>query len=103
MAYELIITQKAERDLDEILGYIVNELCNVPAAIHLTDEIEKRYRLLTENPRLYSECQQPLLKAGHYRKVVVGGYLMIYRVDTKKDIVIIERFFSDLEDYAEKL
>ncbi len=81
----------------------MNELCNLPAAVPFADEIEKRYRLLVENPNLYGECQQPLLKAGHYRKVVIGGYLMIYRADIESATVIIERFFSDLEDYVEKL
>ena len=80
-----------------------DRLTAAPAAIRLMDEIEKRYGLLTENPHLYSECQQPLLKATHYRKIVIGGYLMIYRVDSGRNAVIVERYFSDLEDYHEKL
>ena len=39
----------------------------------------------------------------HYRKVVIGGYLMIFRVDEEAKTVFVERFFSGLEDYAEKL
>lgn len=103
MAYKLIITQKAERDLDGIISYIVNELCNTPAAMRLLDEIEERYKLLAENPCIYGECQQPLLKAACYRKVVIRGFVLIYRVDVDKRTVIIERYFSDLEDYSHKL
>lgn len=103
MAFELIITHKAEQDLDDILGYIVHKSCNTQVAVHLMNKMEKRYALLSENPEMYGECRQPLLKAAHYRKAVVCGYVMIYRVDSGKNTVIIERFFSDLEDYAEKL
>lgn len=103
MAYKLQITDKAEQDLDGILGYIVTELCNLEAALHLTDEIERHYDLLLQNPYLHAECQQPLLRELHSRKVVIGGYLMLYRVDEPSGIIYIERFFSDLQDYATKL
>ena len=103
MAYKLQITDKAEQDLDAILSYIMTELCNVEAALHLADEVERHYNLLLENPFLYTECQQSLLCSRHYRKVIIGGYLMMYRVDEQSSIIYIERFFSDLQDYAEKL
>lgn len=103
MAYKLRITEKAEQDLDAILHYILTELKNMDAAIRLADEVERHYKLLSENPRLYGECQQPMLRRSHYRKVVIGGYLMIYRVDETNGIVYIERYFSELQDYAAKL
>ena len=103
MAYKLQITNKAEQDLDDILGYIMTELCNMQAALHMADEVERHYNLLLNNPNLYEECQQPLLRKAHYRKVVIGGYLMIYRVDDMADVIYIERFFSNLQDYAAKL
>lgn len=103
MAYKLQITDKAERDLDAIFDYIITELCNVEAALHLADEVERHYNLLLNNPNLYAECQQPLLHNLRYRKVIVSGYLMIYRVDEHKSMVYIERFFSGLQDYAAKL
>ncbi|MEG1013912.1 MAG: type II toxin-antitoxin system RelE/ParE family toxin [Clostridia bacterium] len=103
MVYKLQITNKAEQDLDDILGYIMTELSNMEAALHMADEVERHYNLLLKNPNLYEECQQPLLRTVHYRKVVIGGYLMIYRVDNAANIIYIERFFSDLQDYAAKL
>ncbi|MDY4008938.1 MAG: type II toxin-antitoxin system RelE/ParE family toxin [Candidatus Limiplasma sp.] len=103
MAYKLMITQKAEDDLDAILGYIFTELKNPEAAAHLMDEIDHRYEHLENNPSIYAECMQPLLKPMHYRKVVIGGYLMIFRVDEEAKTVFVERFFSGLEEYAEKL
>ena len=103
MAYRLIITEKAERDLDDIIAYIVEELCNESAAVNLFTEIERRYDMLEENPHIYPICQQILLAARGYRKVVVNGFVLIIRIDEAVGIVYIERIFSRLEDYAEKL
>lgn len=103
MAYKLRITEKADKDLDAILCYILTELKNRDAAMRFADEVERHYRLLLENPRLYGECQQPMLRRSHYRKVVIGDYLMIYRVDETNGIVYIERYFSELQDYAAKI
>lgn len=103
MGYKLLVTQKAEQDVDSILSYIMNELGNPAAAVKLMTDIEERYDRLEEQPKMYAECTQPLPRARHYRKCVIGGYVMIYRVDEDEKTVYIERFFSDLEDYAEKL
>ena len=103
MAYKLVITEKAENDLDSILTYIVDELCNSPAAAKLADEVEACYNRLAENPHLYGECQQSLLRKAHYRKAVIGNYLMSHRTDDEKEIVYVERYFSEIQDYASKL
>ena len=99
MAYSVKVTASAEKDLDSIIGYIVNELCSRQAAVHLLDEIESTYRVLSETPLCYPACAQPLLRG--YRKITVMRYVILYRVD--KDTVFIERFFSQLEDYENKL
>ena len=103
MAYKLKITEKAEADLDEILNYLLVELSNLTAAKNLLTEVQKRYDLLEQNPRIYSECEQALLKKSHYRKIVINGFLLIFRIDEMENVVYIERYFSDLEDYANKL
>lgn len=99
MAYNVKITASAEKDLDEILTYIVEELSNPQAAGHLLDEITKTFHELAENPMIYQACTQPLLQ--RFRKVVVMRYVIIYRVDTTT--VYVECLFSQLEDYVHKL
>jgi len=103
MAYKLLLTESAENDLDGILAYITGELCSPAAASELLDAIEAVYQHLEERPFLYARCRQKLLAAYGYRKVSVRGYLMIYRVDESRQIVYIERFFSELEDFESKL
>ena len=99
MAYNVKVTASAEKDLDAIVSYIMQELSNPQAAGHLLDEITKMYHVLADNPMIFPACSQPLLK--RYRKVTVMRYVIIYRIDD--ETVYVERFFSQLEDYVNKL
>ena len=99
MAYKVKVTASAENDLDAIISYIVQELSNSQAAGYLPDEITKMYHMLTVNPMVFPVCSQPLLQ--RYRKVTVMRYVIIYRIDD--GTVYVERFFSQLEDYVNKL
>jgi len=102
MGYRLHITASAEKDLDEILTYIIGELDNLDAAIKLADEIDERYGKLEENPFIYEECRDPRLKLLGYRRIVIGGYLLVYRIDEDEKTVYVERFFSQLQDYRNR-
>ena len=99
MAYNVKVTASAEKDLDAIISYIVQELSNLQAASHLPDEITRMYHMLADNPMVFPACSQPLLQ--RYRKVTVMRYVIIYRIDG--GTVYVERFFSQLEDYVNKL
>ena len=71
----------------------------------LRDDCEPHvpYTRLEETPFLYALCQHKLLSRRGYRKVFIRGYLLIYRVDEEQDVVYIERFFGDMEDFEQKL
>lgn len=43
MAYKLIITEKAEELLDNLIYHLIYRLKNTQAAVHLFDSIEKIY------------------------------------------------------------
>ena len=101
MAYNVLVTEKAEEDLDGIVQYLTRKLCNPDAAISLLEEIEKLYDRLSENPYMYSVCAHPLLADREYRKAVLGGYLALYKVEGSA--VYVARYFSGLEDYAQKI
>ena len=90
-------------DLDQIVSYIVEELGNPPAALSLLATVENVYEKLAETPNMYSLCLKPLLSRRGYRRVPIGGYLMIYKVDDEAGLIYIERFFSHLEDYENLL
>ena len=50
MGYRLLITRRAEDLLDNLVGYLLLELGNKPAAVRLLDGVEKIYCRLEQNP-----------------------------------------------------
>ena len=74
MGYKVLRTESAERDLDEIISYLVEKLCNPPAAVELLSAIDATYTRLEETPFLYVLCQHKLLSRRGYRKVFIRGY-----------------------------
>lgn len=71
MVYKLIVTERAEEQLDECLYYLVYRLGNNIAAEHLLACIEKAYDRLEENPYQFPECRDAYLKSLKYREVIL--------------------------------
>jgi len=103
MAYKLIVSADAHRDIDDITRYIAHEICNLPAAISFLDDVEKSYRFIVENPYMYGLCADKRLQKEGYRKVPIKNYLVIYRVDEEKKRVSVVRVIYGRRDYAKLL
>lgn len=99
MAYRIVETELALRDLDSILSYIALTLSNLSAAASFADEIEKCYSNLEEMPLMCEFCHDPRLRVLGYRKAVIKNYVMVYKVDEAEKTVIILRFFYGRQDY----
>lgn len=95
MVFNVIITEPANDDLDEITTYISEELQSPSAADRLTKRIGKIIDNLSSMPEMYDTLDQnPSL-----RKVPIGKYLMIFRLDPSSGTVQILRFFHGTQDY----
>lgn len=99
MVYNLIITDNASDELDEIIRYIAGNLDNLKAASDFLDRINDIYSLLADNPRIYQLCQFSEFKQKQYRKVVIKNYVMIYKIDDNTGNVYIMHFFYGRRDY----
>ncbi len=102
MMYEITVTRLANDDLDSIVAYIFQTLANPVAETNVFDAISKCYDALSRTPLMYEQCNNPRLKALHYRKAIIGRYVMVYKVDEERKNVHILRFFYGPSDY-EKL
>ena len=102
MVYEVIISESAERDIDEILTYMTVKLANPQAAIDWADELEIRYSELSKYPLMYGKSANETLGRIGYRCFVVKNYIVFYRVDEMERKVIILRIFYGRQDYEKE-
>ena len=103
MAYKLIVSKDADRDIDEIVSYIAHELKNTQAAISFLADVEQSYWHVTENPLMYSLCNDERLQEAGYRIIAIKRYLVIYRVDEARKSVFIVRVVYGARDYSKLL
>lgn len=101
MAYKLIVSKEAQKDIDDIVHYIAVELVNPAAAAGFLDDLEKSYHAVVNNPRMYSLCIDTRLSRDGYRKIVIKNYLILYRIDDEAKAVFVVRIIYSGRNYAE--
>lgn len=99
MKYDIVVTNLAQDDLEEILNYISVDLSAPKSAIEMLNKIKSIFENLSINPLMYPLCNIDNLKAKNYRKAVINNYLMFYRVDDKNETIYIMRFIYGRRDY----
>lgn len=102
MHYKLIITERAEALLDDLVHYLFYRIKNQQAATHLLDSVEHLYERLEDNPFQFPECRDEYLSYMEYREAVLPdmNYLVIYRVEDRNVYVL--GVFHELEQYKNK-
>ena len=103
MAYNLVVTEKAEDLLDNLIYHLIYRLKNDQAAVHLLDRIDRIYERLEENPFHFpGSTDVNLLRMG-YREAVLTemDYVITFRVD--KSSVYVVGIFHQLENYRKKV
>ena len=103
MVYNLIITERAEELLDNLVYHLIYRLKNPQAARHLMDNISDVYDKLEENPYQFPDCRDAFLKSKGYREAVASdmNYIVIFRIEDN-DVYILG-VFHGLENYKAKL
>ena len=96
--YEIVLTDIAKEEIEEIYEYISQELSEISAANRLMDKIEQNFLRLEQNP--YS-CVEVHIKPHNEvsRKLVIDNYIALYEVDEKYKQVVIYRVVYGRMDY----
>ena len=103
MTYRLIITKRAEKLVDKLAYYLLNNIKNKQATSHFIDNVQGIYKRLRENPYQFPVCEDEYLAYKGYRKAILidMNYVVIYKVIETK--VYILGVFHELEQYENKL
>ena len=99
MAYDVRVSEAADRDTDEILTYMVAELANPKAAADFADALDEKYEMLEEHPFMFELSRNERLAQIGYRRFIVGNYVALYLVDEKLHVVTIARIFYGKREY----
>ncbi len=96
--YEVVLTDTASEELEEIYDYISKNLHEVAIANRLMEKIEQSILRLEQNP--YSGVEVHIKPHDEvYRKLVIDNYITLYDVDEKYKQVIIYRVLYGAMDY----
>ena len=98
MAFKVKYSERAANDLDDIISYINDELCNPQAAEHFFNAVDEKLNLLKEHPHMFPLHHDEKLGAEGIRFAVIGNYLMFYHVDDNNSIVTIARILYGKRD-----
>ena len=103
MAYNLIITDRADELIDSRVFYIINKLKNTQAAGHLLDGISEVYNRLEENPHQFPGSKDDYLRRRGYKEALISDmqYKIVFRIE--ESTVYVVGLFHDLEDYPSKV
>lgn len=103
MAYKLQISRSAQKELDGIVQYMVEQLCNPKAASDFLDLLDEKYEFLAENPKMYPLARDFQLRRRGYRMLKAKNFLLLYRIIEDEKTVNIAGIFYDGEEYWKKI
>ena len=101
--YELILTDKARLDLEDIYYYISKSLMADKAAENLINKIENSILRLENMPESCNIIIGLKEKNKVYRKLIINNYIVIYRIDETNLKVYIIRIVYGGKNYLNNI
>ncbi len=99
MAYNVVLTEFAADQLDDIIEYVAVTLRNPTAARAILDDVDEAVDQLATMADYFSPCEEPELAEFGYIRFHLKGhrYVLLYRIVAAS--VYVERIFHELQDY----
>ena len=99
MACNVLWTERAQQDVDDIIGYIAVKLASPHAAREHLIAFEDAVDRISNNPKLYAISRKLSCVVRGLRACSVRRYVLLYSYNDK-DTVVVYRVFSTLQDYG---
>ena len=101
--YELILTDRAKQELEDIYEYISKSLMAEKAAENLINKIERNILRLETMPESCSIIEEFKERKKQYRKLIINNYVAIYRIDEENRKVYIIRIVYGGRNYLNEI
>lgn len=103
MQYNIELSELAEKQYDNILSYIANELKNEQALLAVMDDFDNCIEILSKDAGVFSYCKSERLKSMKLRQMHFKKhrYIFIYRIIENR--AIIEGIYHELQDYENSI
>ena len=93
--YEIIIKNSANKDLNQISKYIIDNFKSINIAEKLLARINKRISILQEYPNAFQTLNNYQYKGYKCKRLVVENYSIIYYIlEEQKKVIIIHVFYN---------
>ena len=89
--YKIKYTPLAREDLLKMFRYIALDLSSPQSAVKLLNDIETAVLRLEKYPYSSPEAHDEYLAAQDYRTLICAKYLVFYKVNAKRHLVLIHR------------
>ena len=101
--YELVYTDKAAFQFQDIVRYIAESSGDAQTARNWYNETKASISFLADQPHMGRRPRQFVIRAMGYRTLVVGKYLAFYSVSEQDKRVTIEAFVDGRMEYLRLL
>ena len=103
MSFKVELSELASMQYDKFLEYIYFVLKSPQAADNLMQDFDDTIEILEEQANHFGYCRSERLRKLGFHKIhlIKHRYLLVYRV--KKDRVIIEGMYHELQDYEKAI
>ena len=102
MAYNGVLDPQVVVRVDEVVGYLVNELASPGAAANFLDGLDGVVEHLESFPLSYPHPTDGRLATRGYRKALVGNYVLLFRVEETSrgnGVVYVTNLFHGSQSY----
>ena len=95
----MLLTDKANDQLNNIVNYIAGETQNIDIALNYLKKIEQSILELSEFPYIGVKPRYSILRKQGYRVLVIDRLLVFYKVKESSESVIIYAIFNEKQEY----
>jgi plasmid stabilization system protein ParE len=103
MEYNVVISELAQEQYDNILDYICNTLQNPQAVKSIMQDFDSTRELLKAQASTYGYCNSERLRDLKFHKLhfLKHRYIFVYRINNST--VVIEGIYHELQDYENSI